>query len=172
MRLWLLVICVLASAIFGEVQQCGEQWWACDVVDQHVVEQWVPPDEKATDIISHIAINTRSNCEEEGSLGKALSPVLPVTAAIARSRSNDSHVVFVMRAGENEGRFVQYVPGCHLTFARGSSLALGASAFDVKRPLRLYSTGGRGLARDSDARASSFDGLLHVYLEGNSSRCE
>ena len=122
---------------------------------------WYPRDEPA--LGSEHVVDVNQACVQAG-IAVSESGI-PLHAALAWAKPlPDRVVVFVMRAGENEGVllpssqsvahmvgskcflvqvFVQYEIGCHSTVAAGAAAVLGATPDDVKRPLRLFSVGGR-----------------------------
>jgi len=123
---------------------------------------WYPRDEPA--LGSEHVVDVNQACVQAG-IAVSESGI-PLHAALAWAKPlPDRVVVFVMRAGENEGVFVQYEIGCHSTVAAGAAAVLGATPDDVKRPLRLFSVGGRPLRAHDNANMELFDGILHVYLE-------
>eukprot|EP00929_Paragymnodinium_shiwhaense_P083783 TRINITY_DN44756_c0_g1_i2.p1 TRINITY_DN44756_c0_g1~~TRINITY_DN44756_c0_g1_i2.p1 ORF type:complete len:562 (-),score=126.32 TRINITY_DN44756_c0_g1_i2:393-2078(-) len=165
---------VCAASAAAEQGMFQAEWWLRDA-DAEAAKRWKPV-AVAADVDEALPLpaadHGRSSSSCASAIGEALSPLLSIKVALAaqvpRGRAEDAsqRLAFVMMNGGNEGVFWRFPMGCDRSLARLAARALGATALDVQRPLRLYTPGGRGLESGADDALHAKIEFLHVLLEG------
>eukprot|EP00931_Biecheleriopsis_adriatica_P089375 TRINITY_DN63521_c0_g1_i1.p1 TRINITY_DN63521_c0_g1~~TRINITY_DN63521_c0_g1_i1.p1 ORF type:complete len:611 (-),score=80.76 TRINITY_DN63521_c0_g1_i1:166-1998(-) len=144
----------------------SEAWWE-EGANISLAQLWAPRDEgEFLPSLGSDVVDVEQQCADGP--GKVLSSMLSVEKALAvPAVRRGSSRAFVMRNGENQGVFVAYRTGCHLSVAKGAAQALGATRRDISRPMRLFTPSGRPVDDHSQTDVLEHtDGLLHVLLEG------